>query len=221
MTKHLTITILLFLLISCNQNGRGRSNNDTLSSNQRKDTISNNVQEKTDSISSIKNDTSLISFSNNILKLIKNKEYAQLSQFIHPQLGIRFSPYGVADTVKNQRLSAQQFLKLNENKKIINWGTFEGTGEPINLSLNNYFKRFAYDVDFMTAEKKSVNKIIGSDSSSSNITSIYPDCDFVQYYFSGFNKKYEGMDWKSLVLVFRKGSMKTYLVAIMHDEWKV
>lgn len=221
MTKYLIVPILLFLLSGCSQNNTGKSSKDSLNSNQKKDSVSNIPDKKITSDSLLTNDAALISLSNDILNLIKNKDFTHLSAFINPDSGMRFSPYGIVDTVKNQKLLPHQFINLLQSKKIIKWGFFEGTGEPIDLSLSNYFKRFVYDVDFINAEKKSVNKIIGSDSSLSNISTIYPGCNFVQFYFSGFNKKYEGMDWKSLVLVFREKNKKLYLVGVVHDEWKI
>ena len=50
---------------------------------------------------------------------------------------------------------------------------------------------------------------------------IYPNNSFAQFYFPGFNKEYEGMDWKSLLLVFQQKQSKLYFVAIIHNQWKI
>ena len=42
---------------------------------------------------------------------------------------------------------------------MIVWGDFDGTGDPIKMTLNNYMQRFVYDVDFVKPEKRSVNEI--------------------------------------------------------------
>lgn len=211
---------ILLLLLSCNQNQSTNSNSDSVNNDRTKDTLLGKTQEKADSISYVGDDNSFIRLSDSILMLLENKDYYRLSRFIHPRSGIRFSPYGFVDTLKNQKLSAKQLKELIKSKKAINWGTFQGSGEPIILSVNDYLERFAYDVDFLNADKKSINKIFGADSASSNIASIYPDCNFVQFYFPGFKKQYEGMDWKSLVLVFKKEDARAFLVGIIHDEWK-
>ncbi|MDQ6814317.1 MAG: hypothetical protein M3040_11310 [Bacteroidota bacterium] len=219
--RFLVLPAILLLLLGCNTKNSNTAGNDSTGNASRNDTsLSTGSDTGIHSSPSIKNDSSLLALSNSILLLIKKQELSKLSSFIHPQLGIRFSPYGVVDTVKNQRLSKEAFTNLITNKKAINWGTSAGTGEPITSNLKDYFKKFVYDADFVNAEQKSVNKIVGRDSLSGNIASVYADCNYTQFYFSGFNKKYEGMDWKSLVLVFNRINGQPFLVAIVHDQWK-
>jgi len=219
-TNFLVVSILSLWFASCtgnqqnSSNDKGNLNSDSADTVTKKDDFNNENAE-------IRNDTALRALGDSILRLLKNRNYAGLTQSIDPNSGLRFSPYGIVDTVKNKTLSASQIIELAKNKKTIKWGIFEGTGEPIELTIDDYFKRFVYDVDFIAAEKKSINKIIGQDSSLSNIKAIYPNGEFVQYYFSGFKKQYEGMDWKSLVLVFKRADKKTFLVSIIHNQWKI
>jgi hypothetical protein len=77
------------------------------------------------------------------------------------------------------------------------------------------------DVGFLKAEQTAVNKLIDPDSSFSKVPSVYANHSFVQFYFPGFNKEYEGMDWKSLLLVFKQQQSKYYLVAVIHNQWKI
>ena len=163
--------------------------------------------------------TLIKSFSKNILKLLKKKDYKILVTFFHPLLGVRFSPYGYIDTVKDQRLSATQFLKLIAGDKKITWGIHHGTGDPIVLSIPNYFASYVYDADFVNAEKKGYDKIIGKGNSLNNLFKIYPLAHFSESHFTGFDKKYAGMDWKSLRLVFQPYKNSLFLVAIIHDQW--
>ena len=218
-TNFLFVLILFLSLVSCSENHE-KSSNEADDNKQSHDTISKKY-DLDNKNKGIRNDTTLLSLADSIVKLLKNRDYTRLAQFIDPQAGLRFSPYGVVDTVKNKTLSASQITELAKNKKTIKWGTFEGTGEPIELTIDGYFKRFVYDVDFMRPEKKSINRIIGQDSSLNNIKAIYRGGEFVQYYFSGFKKQYEGMDWKSLVLVFKRTNTKTFLISIIHNQWKI
>ncbi|GEO11067.1 hypothetical protein [Segetibacter aerophilus] len=217
-TKILTASILVLMLFACNQNETNKSTKDSAVSSSQKGSVAN--EPDTTVVAQPTADSSLLLLSDSILRLFKNQDFAHLGSYIHPQSGIRLSPYGVTDTLKDQRLTAKQLSTLTSSKKTVNWGISEGSGEPISLNVREYFKRFVYDVDFINAERKSINNIIGPDSSSSNITSVYPGHKFVQFYFSGFNKQYEGMDWKSLVLVFKKENGRRYLVAVLHDQWK-
>lgn len=218
-TKFLSIPLLLLLMTSCNESRTSESKNVADSNKSVNETNINTLPDSQKS--EFKSDTTIAALADSILHLLKNRDYTHFAHFIHPQSGVRFSPYGIVDTAKNKRLSAQELIELTKNKKPIKWGTFEGTGESINLIVDDYFKRFVYDVDFINAEKRSINKVIGADSTSNNIASIYPGSDFVQFYFSGFKKQYQGMDWKSLVLVFSKKDSKRFLVGIIHNQWKI
>jgi hypothetical protein len=219
--RHITSFILLLLIISCNENSEKKSNS------EKDTTASEKIQSTTAStgIDSItlqrKNDSLVLNLADTILSLLKTKSFAQLSAFIHSSHGVRFSPYGSVDTTHDKILSVQQLNELSKKQKKILWGIYDGTGEPINLTIDIYFKKFVYDVDFLNAEKKSVNKILSTDNALNNLRSIYPECDFTEFYFSGFNSKYQGMDWKSLILVFKKIDSKEYLVAVVHDQWRV
>jgi hypothetical protein len=41
----------------------------------------------------------------------------------------------------------------------------------------------------------------------------------VEYYFPGFDLQLQGMDWRSLRLVFTLYDNTWYLVGIIHDQW--
>jgi len=168
-------------------------------------------------------DSILLRLTNNILVALKNKNYSAFANYIHPVSGIRFSPYGYIDTLKNLRFSREKFIATAkaDKQEMIVWGEFDGTGDPIKMTVNNYMQRFVYDVDFVKPEKRSVNEFIGSGNSLNNLDSVYKDCDFTESHFSGFEKKYAGMDWKTLRLVFKLRNGRFFLVGIVHDEWTI
>jgi len=177
-----------------------------------------------DSIKSAKRkDSVLLKTTQNILTLLKNKNYLAFANYIHPVEGIRFSPYGFIDTVHDIKLSKQKFMNQVREpaQDMIIWGEFDGTGDPIKMTLNNYMQRFVYDVDFVKPEKRSVNEFIGGGNSLNNLESVYKNCDFTESHFPGFDKKYGGMDWRSLRLVFKIRDRKFLLVGIVHDEWTI
>jgi len=215
------LIVIIIFIASCNQNNSDNAKNDSL--NKSRDSISSNTQKNNIQNSSSYGDTVLLNISNDILTFFKNKDFVHLSEYIHPQFGVRFSPYGNTDTMRDKHVSKEELLQLSKSNKIIKWGIFDGTGEPINLSISSYIKKFVYDVDFLNAKERSVNKIIGEGVSfnSDTIQHIYPNSDFVEFYFPGFNPKYEGMDWRALILVFKKENTQTYLIAVIHDQWRV
>ena len=192
------------------------------------------IDRKTDSLLKIKNiqdsirsvqrkDSLLLKTTQTILTLLKNKNYLAFANYIHPVEGIRFSPYGFVDTVHDIRLSKQKFInELGQPvQDMIVWGEFDGTGDPIKMTLNNYMQRFVYDVDFAKPEKRSINEFLGGGNSLNNLELVYKNCDFTESHFPGFDKKYGGMDWRSLRLVFKVRDRKFFLVGIVHDEWTI
>ncbi len=168
-----------------------------------------------------KNDSVLLDLTKEILTAIKDKDYKQLTEYIHPEDGIRFSPYGFIDTA-NDVTATRSTFRLNAyiNKKRV-WGYFDGSGDPIKMTSKEYFKRFVYDADFLNAEKTSLNVCLGSGNSQNNILAIYDNLPFTESYFSGFDEKFGGMDWRALRLVFKEYEGEYYLVAIVHDEWTI
>ena len=155
-----------------------------------------------------------------VLALLQKNDVKALADYTDPSVGVRFSPYAYVDTTSDVVFSRQQLTKLQLTDSFL-WGHFDGTGDPIRMNVKSYFKRFVYDADFLNAEKIALNHTFGTGNSIDNVTAVYPDCDYIEYYFSGFNKEYGGMDWRSLKLVFRKEQERFYLVGIVHGEWTI
>ncbi len=166
-------------------------------------------------------DSILLKLTQTILATIKNKNYTAFTNYIDPVFGIRFSPYGFVDTVKDVILSRRKFNEQVSKQDRIVWGEFAGVGEKIDMTLNNYIQRFVYDVDFIKPEKRSANEFLGSGNSLNNLLSVYKGCYFTESYFSGFDEKYKGMDWRSLRLVFKERNKRYFLVGLVHDEWTI
>lgn len=169
----------------------------------------------------VNEDSVLLALSGNILTTIKDTNYTQLITYIHPTQGVRLSPYGYIDTTENRVVQANELLSLLRSNKKILWGSFDGTGDPIMMTATAYFRRFVYNVDYVNAPDKAANRIMGGGNSPNNIEKLYPGAPFTEFHFKGFDKKYEGMDWASIRLVFKKENNKYWLIAIVHDEWTI
>lgn len=218
--------ILLVITSACNQQDTAGKETQT-DSIQKKDTNETNVNKDLSRLNNndILTDTAyekeLLDLSINILKTIKERNYTALADYIYPVSGIRFSLYAYVDTVNDQILSQKNLIALGKNQAKINWAPDEESGKPVLLTIDSFFRRFVYDVDFINSEKRAVNKFIGFGNSLNNLKEIYPGCDFTEFYFSGFDPKYDGMDWRTLRLVFKKNQGKPFLVGIVHDEWTI
>lgn len=164
------------------------------------------------------NDTVVLkTLTKEILTSIKNEEYESLAQYFHPDLGVRFSPYAFIDTVKNVQLSDKQYTDGIKSNTKFTWGYSDGSGDPIDLTIPEYFKKFVYTSDFLNADRMAVNKMIGSGNSLNNLEEIYPYALFTESYDPGEHE----MAWKTVRLVFKKEGDKFYLISIVNDRWTI
>ena len=63
--------------------------------------------------------------------------------------------------------------------------------------------------------------LIGKGNTLNNIAQVYPNGEFVEFHFTGFDTQYEGMDWTSLRLVFEENNGTWFLIGIVHDQWTI
>lgn len=216
MLRLLFIALICLVVASCNNKGTQKeTQNDTLI---KPDSLVNPLQ-----IDDPTRDSILLAMTSEVLTAFKNKHYDSLSLFVHPDEGVRFSPYAFIDTTADQVISAQVVKSWADpkNRVKILWGTTDPTDDPISLTIDGYVKRYVYDVDFVKPDSIRVNGFIGGGNTINNLAEIYKDCSFVESHFPGFQKKFNGMDWRSLRLVFKQKDDKFYLVGVVHDEWSI
>ena len=172
MTKPV-ILIFFVLLCSCHQSTPKRSGNSedklTASPSRKEDSVYTNdpkevslpVKPKgnTDNVINRKADSGLIKLAVEILRFVKTRNYKKLASFIHPEYGIRFSPFAYIDTTDDRKFYADELLLLAKQGKRINWNSsWDSERSPEFLTIDQYFKRYVYDVDFLNAELISLNK---------------------------------------------------------------
>ena len=165
--------------------------------------------------------SSLLSSALTVVELLQDQDMSGLSAHVHPAQGVRFSPYGYINLQENLVFSAQDIATLLPGSQIYNWGAFDGSGDPIDLTFSDYYDRFIYDQDFADPHMIGNNIVIGTGNTLINIDQAYPDGSFVEFHFTGFDAQYLGMDWKSLRLVFEDVNGSWFLVGIVHDEWTI
>jgi hypothetical protein len=110
---------------------------------------------------------------------------------------------------------------LPGSSTLYTWGLFDGSGNPIELSFDDYHQRFVYDQDYFDPLVVGLNQEVSSGNAINNIPSVFPDGIFVEYHFPGFDPNYGGMDWRSLRMVFLELNGAWYLVALVHCEWTI
>lgn len=206
MNRLIIYCLLFVLLYGCNNQSESKKDI-SLADTLVKESASNLSQQ--DSISAI---------GREVLTLIKSKNYPELVKYFANE-GVLFSPYAYIDQTSSKKLTPDDFLNAIQQKKSFTWGSFDGTGDPIKLSVVDYLDKFVYNADYLNAEAVGYNEVIKQGNSINNLKDIYPNRYFIDYHFSGFDQKYNGMDWTSLRLVFEKQNGQYFVVAIIHDQW--
>ncbi len=164
----------------------------------------------------------LVEAADAVMLALHERDMEALATFVHPIMGVRFSPYTYVeeDHLVFMPEELPGLLDYTTDEVYI-WGAFDGTGDPIEMPFYEYYDRFVYSAYFINPEEKGINEEIGWSSMINNIDEFYPSSQFVEYHFSGFSPQYGGMDWRSLRLVFIEEEGTWWLVGIVHDEWTI
>lgn len=154
-------------------------------------------------------------------ELIKAGSYDKLAEAVHPEDGVYFVPYSYVDKEADQHFTAEQVAAFGTDESTYLWGYTDGEGAPIELTPKQYFEKFVYDEDYLTAPIIGRNYLTMSGNSIENVSEAFPDCEFVDFHFPGFDEQYAGMDWTTLRLVFREYEGAYKLVAVIHAQWTI
>ena len=156
-----------------------------------------------------------------LVEKIAAQDFQAIAQYVDPDEGLRFSPYGHVRVDDDQVWLPEDLQSAMEDSTVYTWGAFDGTGDPIDKTFGEYYDRFIYDQDFASPHMIGNNTVIGTGNTLNNLEDVYPDADFVEFHFTGFDPQYEGMDWRSLRLVMKDENGQWVLQGIVHDEWTI
>ncbi|WP_425448361.1 hypothetical protein [Dethiothermospora halolimnae] len=159
--------------------------------------------------------------SNEVINFIKNKEFEKLAKYVHPEKGVRFTPYTHVSVDDDIVFSKEEMKNFFKNDKSYLWGHYDGKGNEIKLTPRDYYSEFIYNKDFAEADEIGYNKVLSSGNMLENQFKIYDNPIVVEYYFPYFEEEYKGMDWQSLRLVYEKYNDEWYLVGIIHNQWTI
>lgn len=155
-----------------------------------------------------------------VINAIKTQDFPTLSTFVGPQ-GIRFTPYEHVDVVSDIVLySGQVYNALALSTTFTRWW-YDGSWFPIDLPIGQYWEKFVYDVDFITAPEVYHNQPFNRGNTINNIFDVYSGKHIVEYHFPGFDPQYDGMDRRSLYLVFENIWGQRYIIGIIHWSWTI
>ncbi|MDD3896692.1 MAG: hypothetical protein PHU04_02490 [Candidatus Peribacteraceae bacterium] len=157
----------------------------------------------------------------NILATLKSQNWQGFASYVHPENGVRFTPYTYVKIDSDEVLSPSDFTQALSDEAMRNWGVRDGTGEPLILTFGNYYARYIWNYDYTQAPVQTWNEPSARGNILDNARDVYPDAQIVEYHFPGFDPQYEGMDWSSLRLVLEKFNSEWRLVGLIHDEWTI
>jgi len=155
-----------------------------------------------------------------IQRALANKDFARITDDIHPTRGVRFSMYAYVRPESDKVFSRAQYAQYLQQSNIrFTWGEKDGTGDLLITPLPTYLETWVDGKKFNDVDV-SVNKITNNGNSINNLKDIYQNSDVVEFYYKG-TEEYAGMDWRVLRLVFDEYQGKRYLVAVINDQWTV
>jgi hypothetical protein len=156
------------------------------------------------------------------IRAISTDDWSALAALADRRHGVRFSPYACVDTSTSVVLSPAEIAAFASDSRPRRWGTYDGSGDSIELTIGQYFDRFVSDRMYANAERGAPNERIGSSNTIDNIRDAYAGRDvvFFEYYAPGTDK-HAGMDWRSLRLVLERTGGQWHLIGVVHDEWTI
>jgi hypothetical protein len=155
-----------------------------------------------------------------VISILQNGNLEQLAKYVHPEKGIRLSPFAYVDLKKDQLFFSEQLPKFLLNQKQYIWGYNEDNGLPIRMNPSEYYKTFIYDKAYADSNEISYNQTNNQEFTTSNCFEIYPQAIIVEYRITESNpKETDNTSWRSLRLVFEAKGQVWFLVGIIHDQW--
>lgn len=154
-------------------------------------------------------------------RCLQRQDWTTLAAYVHPERGVTFTPYSTVEPETDLTFTADQIKNLAQDQNIYTWGFEDGRGDPIQMTLTQYFERYVYDRDYTQATEIGIDRIITGGNALENLSEAYLGCRFVDFCFPSADPVNDGLDWSSLKLVFQPEAEHWYLVGIVHGEWTI
>lgn len=154
-------------------------------------------------------------------RCLQRQDWTTLAAYVHPERGVTFTPYSTVDPDNDLTFTSEQIKNLAQDQTIYTWGFEDGRGDPIQMTILQYFDRYVYDRDYTQVPQIGVDRIMTGGNALENLAEAYPDCRFVDFSFPSADPVNDGLDWSSLKLVFLPEGEHRYLVGVVHGEWTI
>ena len=161
-------------------------------------------------------DSKVIEAGKTVLELIKNEDFATLAQDFIGTEGVWFSLSTNLEEVQ-QTLNRQQVANTKNDKTEYLWGYGDGSGLPIEQTIQVYLRERVSHKDFASGEAV-VNEIQTRATNCLNtLQTLAPEHQWVEFYLPATAEG--GFDWASRYLIFKPNNQRLDLVGIANHQW--
>ncbi len=153
------------------------------------------------------------------MEALAERDMDTLANYVHKERGLLLSPYVHIES-EALRFNQDEVANLLNADQVYHWGTYDGSGEPIDLTASEYFDSFVKAEALLNPDQLTINEIQNRGNLINNIEETFPNASWVEYYNEG-SEEYGGMDWNSLYLIYEKENDVWKLVAVVNDQWTI
>jgi|GEM_PF-668730 len=173
-------------------------------------------------------ETELQSAADALLASMKAQDFEAVSAWVDAEQGVTFTPYSHVNFDNDLTLTADEVAGIATDSTVRHWGTYDGSGESIDLTAADYWDRFVWNADYTAAPDVTVCGVAQQGNIPENVDTAYPQgtdaasgYSYVEYHYSGLDPQYDGMDWCSLKVVFHQKDGAWKLVGIIHSQFTI
>jgi len=162
-------------------------------------------------------DGEVISRATDLVTSLKLRDFDRIASVVHPMKGVRISPYAFIDIEHDQIFYGDEILAIDSNLEEIYWGRYDGSGDPIELSFDQYYEDFIFSRDFTNATYLSIDTAIGRGNTIDNSGDVYPSARMIEYHFPSTDST--SFDWVSLRIILELHEGLWKLVGLINAQW--
>ncbi len=182
------------------------------------DSVVTELQEKVEEVN--ENPTDPLLFAAMIAAKIEEDNFDMWNKF--SQSEIFFSPYAYIDTNTLVFVKSNNLSEIFSSERIFLWGFQNGTGDSLELTFQQYEKRYINDfklTDTNAIENSIVMEPNAHGNELHNAHKLYPEAVLVELHKPANDEM--AMNWRSLIFVIQKQEGELKLLGLVHNEWTI
>ncbi|PSL48510.1 S-layer family protein [Salsuginibacillus halophilus] len=161
-------------------------------------------------------DQGAVDTAEEIVSYLSEEDMESVADYVHPEAGVRFSPYAFVDPDEHESFNRVEAAELSDDDTVYDWGTYDGKGGPIDKTYSEYHDRFVYAEDYENEGSVAVDRRQSNGSMIDNTDEVYPSATVVEYHVPDEG---EGLEWRSLRLAMAQYDGDWHVIGIINDEW--